>query len=287
MGTWGIAVSSNDTYADIYSEFFKLYNEGIDVFEISEKLILNNKEIIENTADYNNFWFALAKCQWECKQLDPLIFNKVKEIILSDADLGIWKQLDASEAYIKKRKVVIEKFLNDLQKEKSKAKARRKKIVRQPPFDKGDCLTFKLADGNYGGAVVLEATKDTEFGYSLIAVTRIHQANKPTGKDFEKAEILILNYQSWNNQPVIKWYLPIRHKSIQHLLEKVATIHCDIEYSTENKSPYGFVGDFDLSFIDPAYAQFEHEKNHNQSDTKITVLNLIRKNKPKFWKSLF
>jgi hypothetical protein len=287
MGTWGIAVSSNDSYADIYSKFFNLYNEGTDVHEISEKLISSNRETIEDTTDCNNFWFALAKCQWECKQLDPLLFSRVKEIISSGADIDIWKQLDASEADIRKRKVVLEKFLNDLQKEKNKAKARRKKIIRQPPFDKGDCLTFKLADGNYGGAVVLEATKNTEFGYSLIAVTRIHQVDKPTRKDFEKAEILIINYPSWNNQPVIRWYSPIRYKSVQHLIEKVATINCDIEYLTESKSPYGFVGDFVVWFINPAHVQFEHEKNHNKSDTKITVRTLTLQNKQGLWQNLF
>lgn len=31
MGTWGTAVSSNDTYSDIYNEFFALYDDGIDV----------------------------------------------------------------------------------------------------------------------------------------------------------------------------------------------------------------------------------------------------------------
>jgi len=34
MGAWGIAISSNDTYADIYGEFFDLYNDGLDIAEI-------------------------------------------------------------------------------------------------------------------------------------------------------------------------------------------------------------------------------------------------------------
>jgi hypothetical protein len=39
MGAWGTAISSNDTYADIYSEFFNLYNDGLEVDEISKILI--------------------------------------------------------------------------------------------------------------------------------------------------------------------------------------------------------------------------------------------------------
>ncbi|MES2662588.1 MAG: hypothetical protein V4629_04710, partial [Pseudomonadota bacterium] len=46
MGAWGIGISSNDTYADIYDEFFELYNEGLDVQSITTKLLETNQEII-------------------------------------------------------------------------------------------------------------------------------------------------------------------------------------------------------------------------------------------------
>ena len=48
---------------------FDLYDDGLDVAEISEKLITTNQEIINDIYDSNNFWFALAKAQWQCKQL--------------------------------------------------------------------------------------------------------------------------------------------------------------------------------------------------------------------------
>lgn len=80
-------------------------------------------------------------------------------------------------------------------------------------------MTFKLENGNYGGAVILEAIKDSEYGHNLIATTHINQPNKPTKKDFENAEILVNNFASWDNKPNIIWYLPIRHKHITHLIE--------------------------------------------------------------------
>lgn len=184
MGAWGTAISSNDTYADIYDEFFDLYNEGQSLEEISKKLIADNQETINEPDDSNNFWFALAKAQWECKQLETKILERVKQIIETGSDLQVWRRLDADEKNIKKRKVVLEKFWADLQTERPKTKPRKKKVIKQPPFDKGDCLTFKLANGNYGGAVVLEAIKDTEYGHTLIATTRINQPTKPTKNRF-------------------------------------------------------------------------------------------------------
>ena len=282
MGAWGIAISSNDTYADIYGTFFDLYNDGLDVAEISKKLIANNQETINDKDDCNNFWFALAKAQWECKQLDKDIFDRVKRVVATGADLEVWRQLVADEKDIKKRKVVLDKFLADLQTERPKAKSRKKKIIRQPVFDKGDCLTFKLENGNYGGAVVLEAIKDSEYGHNLIATTRINQPNKPTKKDFENAEVLFMNYASWDNKPNVKWYLPIRHKQTAHLIEKVDTIDVQIDYDIKD-SMLGFIGDFDIWVIQVVYQQLKSEETKLRSTKKQTIKELTKKSKWKLW----
>ena len=283
MGAWGPAISSNDTYADIYSEFFNLYNDGLEVTDISKKLIDENQEAINDTDDCNNFWFALAKAQWECKQLDETLFNRVKEIIETGVDLKVWRNLDAEEKDIKKRKVNLDKYLTSLQIERPKAKARKKKIIRQPVFEKGDCLTFKLQSGNYGGAVVLEAIKDTEYGHNLIATTRINQANKPTKKDFENANVLLINYGNWENKEMLKWYLPIRHKQIANQIERVYNMEVQIEYNI-NDSMYGFVADFDIWIIQVAGQQFESEKTKPLLDNNRTIKELTKKKKWQFWK---
>ena len=282
MGAWGTAISSNDTYADIYDEFFDLYNDGQLIEDISKKLTADNQETINEPDDSNNFWFALAKAQWECKQPDTVILERVKQIIETGSDLEVWRRLDADEKDIKKRKVVLDKFLADLQTEKSKAKSRKKKVIKQPPFEKGDCLTFKLANGNYGGAVVLEAIKDTEYGHTLIATTRINQPGKPTKNDYENAEVLIANYANWDNNFNIKWYLPIRHKQTAHLIEKVDTIEVQISYDI-NKSMNGYVADFDIWVIQVADQQFESEKTKPKPTTKQTIKALTKKSKWKLW----
>lgn len=97
MGTWGTAINSNDTSSDIYADFFDLYNEGEKPDVIAEKLIRDNKELIENPDDSNNFWFTLAMALWETKALDQETFNRVKEIIQTEKDLQIWRELDADE----------------------------------------------------------------------------------------------------------------------------------------------------------------------------------------------
>ncbi len=283
MGAWGIGISSNDTYADIYDEFFELYNEGLDVQSITTKLLEANQEIINEPDDCNHFWFALAKAQWECKQLDKEVFDKVKSIIESGNDIEVWRGLDASESDLKKRKIVLSKFLEELQKERLKPKRRRKKVITQPPFEKGDCLIFMLSNQNYGGAVVLEAIKNSEYGHSLIAVTRINQTTKPTKKDFENSEVLVVNFDNWEDKLSIEWYLPIRHKKIKHLIEKVDTIEVQIDYD-QDTSINSYVADFDVWFIDFADKQFKNELTNQQPSLKQTIRELTKKkSKWRFW----
>ena len=278
MGTFGPAVSSNDTYADIYAAFFDLYNDGLTVSEITKKLIDDHQETIHDADDANNFWFALAKAQWECKQLDKETFERVKKIIETGEDLERWNQLDAATKDIKKRKATLEKFLSDLQKERPKAKPRKKKIIHQPVFDKGDCLIFELENGNYGGAVVLETIRNTQHGYNLIAATRINQPDKPSKKDFEHAEVLVVNYDHWNNEPIVKWYLPIRHKQLETRIERVAVVDVQQSYNI-NSSSYGLIGDFDIWIITPIEQQIRSEKTKRRPSKKLLIRELIRQAK--------
>lgn len=221
MGACGTSISSNDTYADIYETFFDLYNDGEEVEAISKKLIGDNEEIINDQDDCNNFWFALAKAQWECRQLDPQILALIRDIVESESDLEAWRRLDAEEKDIKKRKVILAKFLVDLQTDRPKAKARKKRVNRQPAFNKGDRLTFELANGNYGGAVVLESDFKTGYGYNLVATTRINQKVKPTKKDFENAEVMVINFAKWEDTVSVRWIIPTKFKQSHTSLKKL------------------------------------------------------------------
>ena len=102
MGTWGTGISSNDTFGDVYDEFFDYYNDGMSVKEISEELINLNWETLDIPEDANNFWFALALSQWKCKALEESVLKRVEHIIISKSDLEIWKESGASNSDLKK-----------------------------------------------------------------------------------------------------------------------------------------------------------------------------------------
>ncbi len=189
MGTWGTGISSNDVYEDVNYEFFELYNQGLEVSEITAKIISENQDLINSPEDQNNFWITIAKGQWECKELDSKILERIRRIVESEKDIELWRELDASQSDLKKRQKVLVAFLAKIQTKKKNARKRVKKKFRDSIFEKGDCLVFHLKNGLYCGAFVLESEKNTEFGLNLIAITDIKTKSKPLISEFEKANV--------------------------------------------------------------------------------------------------
>lgn len=286
MGAWGTGIKDNDTSSDIYANFFDLYNEGHPPLDISKKLIADNKELINNPDDCNNFWFALSLALWETKSLDSELFSKIKTIINDGTDLIVWKELDASGTDLKKRKIVLDKFLEKLQTEKKRPKPRQKPevITAEPPFSKGDCLVFKLENNNYGGAVVLSAWIDAKHGgKNYVATTRINQVNKPTLTDFLTTEVLVTNYFGDERETTeMLWFFASDYTNSDKIFEIVGAIPINIKYK------YGGVGTSQGSGWDIikycADRQFTFEKTNPAPIKKKTIIEITkRKQWWKFW----
>ena len=238
MGTWGTAISSNDTYEDIFSEFMDLYDDGLEPSEISTRIINQNSELIEDIEDKNNFWFALAMAQWQCKSLAPDLFQRVKTIVETGEDIKIWEELGADKKELNKRKKVLDSFIDILSQEKDKPRKRKRKVLRDSIFQKGDCLTFRLDNGNFGGAVVLTSENQTEYGMNMIAITTIDQKDKPTIDDFKKAFVLIRKEQfglkGYQDREMISWYYAQFYKKSKVDFEVIGNLKVHKDYKFDN-----------------------------------------------------
>ncbi|MDC6362394.1 MULTISPECIES: hypothetical protein [Flavobacteriaceae] len=279
MGTWGTGISSNDVYEDINYEFFELYNQGMEVPAITEKLIKENKELIESHEDQNNFWITIAKSQWECKALDAKIYNRIKDIVESEKDIELWKGLEASKSDLTKRRKVLYNFLEKISTEKKTAQKRKVKKTRDAIFEKGDCLAFKLSDGDYCGAFVLESEKGSEFGLNLIALTDIKISDKPTEQDFEKANILFALEQQISKEftpkEQISWYYAQHYKNSETNFEKVGNLKVIPTYRSD-KDYQSFSNWDNLKIHQDDY----HSQSYEYRSEKRVQLNKLRK---KYW----
>lgn len=284
MGTWGTSISSDDTYLDIYSEFFSLYNKGHEVDDITTHLIETNRELLkdEDYQDFNNFWYALANAQWECKRLYPDVFRKVETIINGGNDLKYWDVSDKA-----KREIALKKFLTKISLEREKAKPRTK--TKPPLFKKGDCVIFKLTNGNYGGVVILEAIFDeeNERSLNLAASTRINSFEKPTIDDFINSEVLITNFQFDNDKQAfqrIYWLYQFGKKRVKDMTEIIGKIEVVYEYSTSTN--YGSSQRLDTWFdqiIKEVPLQYKSEEIKERYKYIKTIKELTQNDTWSYW----
>ncbi len=287
MGTWGTAIKDSDAFADIYSEFYELYNKGGQPDIISKKITDENWEMLEIEEEKHSFWFALALAQWETKSLDLKVLSTVENIIISGAELKLWLDLGASEQDIKKRKVAIDKFLEKIKSDRPKAKPRQKAKLKTPIFSTGDCLVFKIKNGNYGGAVVLATDSNPETASNLVATTRLNQKNKPSLQDFENADVLICNFGEWKDKPNVIWHMPdLYYKDYSDFYELIGKIVVDFAYDSKNYDGKGYL--FQPSWTagwsmnSTAEKQFESELSIAKPSKTITIKQLTKKDK--WWK---
>jgi hypothetical protein len=282
MGTWGTAIKDNDTFADIYDEFFDQYNNGGVPAAISKKLIDSNPELLDSDEDSNSFWFALALAQWETKILDPSVLKQVEYIVTSGADLILWQQLEATPSDIKKRKIVLDKFLEKIKSDRPRAKPRKRRKHYAPIFETGDCLVFKISNGYYGGAVVVATDVRTETGLNLVAITRLKQPTRPSLEDFENAEVVVVNRGVWQNKPDIIWYSPVLfHKQFAHLFQVVEKIEVQKEYIADfsGTTKYFFGAVYTANWNLPLRIEksFEWEELNAKPEVVVTIKQLIKK----------
>lgn len=292
MSAWAVSLSADDIYADIYYEFFELYNEGYSVKAISNKLVTENKEIWNDPNDLNaghTFWFALAKAQWECKQLEPAILARVSDIIANKKNITAWRALGASENDLKKRQVVLDKFMSLLCTERPKPRLRKKPkvIVHKPAYSKGDCLTFKFSNGHYGGALVLEAITGLRNAgpYNLIAFLDIDLLHKPERGDFKRASVIHNKNQEfspstskvvWVDQPALYWALGANPKDTNDYIEVVATISVKKNYGAQfQNAEFIWGGPFNEVHIQQIERLLVLEKQDNKKHNRIKIKKFI------------
>jgi hypothetical protein len=109
---------------DIYSNFFEKYNNGGSQVWVSNEIKTEFAAYFADSDDRNNSLLGLALAQWETKSLESEILDQVKEIIVSEIDLELWKELGVDEKTIQERKTELQNFLKLISTEKPKAKRR-------------------------------------------------------------------------------------------------------------------------------------------------------------------
>ena len=145
MGTWHTKIEGNDTFQDIYQGFYGLYNQGASPQLASVQIKADFASLWMDEEDRNNALFALVLAQWETKSLEVELLAELKEIIVTEKDLDVWKALGASPEQLEERKLELANFWKKVSVEREKPKRR---IRPKWEFKLESIMSLPAPDGN-------------------------------------------------------------------------------------------------------------------------------------------
>jgi hypothetical protein len=142
MGAWGPKLYQDDVAQDIRDQYKDLQKRGKTSEEITNLLINEYGEMVDDIDDGPIFWFALADVQWEFGRLLENVKKKAIEWIEKGTDQQRWIEENPKEAKIR---IIV---LNEL-KEKLKSQQPAEKKVSQHKLYKcewkiGDVFAYRL-----------------------------------------------------------------------------------------------------------------------------------------------
>jgi hypothetical protein len=222
MGAWGHGIRQDDFVCDVLGVFDDLLKAGKSVTDATKAVKSKFAAEIEDTDDGPLFWIALADAQWTYGGLEPQVLNRVREDLDSGRSLSRWSE---DKRALSRRRATLEKFINKIAEPNPRPKKPPKVVVRPPRFRPGDCLSIRLANGQYAAALVLAADhSNAEYGKNLIAVLDYLSPEKPTVDVFRKRKWLVLTHHNWNGRMVLAWYQPLGFRAAKDRMEIVGQV---------------------------------------------------------------
>lgn len=157
MGTWGTGIFSNDLASDIRSEFRNKIGFGKSPSDVTNELVLEHQDYLDDSEVYCVFWIALAATQWDLGRLQENVKNKALEIIDSKRDLSRWQENLKDQ---KKRGIVLQKLKEKLLSPQPEAKKIPIPFIIQTKMEVGDLLMYKHKSDKYILLRVIEIQQD-------------------------------------------------------------------------------------------------------------------------------
>jgi len=256
MGTWGIALSSSDTYSDIYSEYYNQYNTDVAPDTILQNIENQFSDVLLDEDEKNDFIFAVVKATWEIGKVSSKYIAELKKIIDDKSEISRWLRLGGTIKDADKRQQNIIALYEKVIVENTKPKKIKRKKLFDAYFDKGDCIAFRDSEGNYTAIVVLSKENQTEYGLNLVLVLDYFSKIKPQIDDFENANCAMTHDVKGGYKPWTQYCYAKDIKKLEAEFEIIGKIKIAIDY------PYQGIGNsFGSWNLIPNWTRERNKKN--------------------------
>lgn len=146
MSSWGTGIKQSDEFMDVYDEFFDLYKDEAVAIDIYHAILAEYQQEFSNekaSPMLYTVYYALAQCLWECGARDEWLWNKIKCIIDSDADLKFWNELGNEPQIEKSRRRELQRFWEKINSTPTKIRKQQKTQKKhEPTLHKGDIYAY-------------------------------------------------------------------------------------------------------------------------------------------------
>lgn len=216
MGTWSTAVSGNDTFGDVVTEFEQHLKQSQSIERTTAHVLATMAEYFDDPDDCESAYFALADAQWTYGAVDDAILARV-----SQEDFGMQAWSDADAELISKRRKAVESFLKRIRKPNARPKRLPRIAKRTPKFQPGACLSYQHPDGRYtAGLVTAIHDRDPENGRDLVVLLDYLSTEPPQVDDFIQRKWL----HTVKGSLMCYWYGPAGYRQISKMLSVVDII---------------------------------------------------------------
>ena len=186
MGTWGTAILSNDTAADVAAEFKDSIAYGKSIEEAEDQLIADFS-IDEEDDPYElcPFWLGLAYKQVKMGRLSERTKANALRIIDEGTDIAIWEQESPKD--VKKRQAALDKLRKQIVGKQKKPSKVRKPFIDTIEWEEGDGLAYQLPSGKWTAFQVTSVVRNMRYQEAHCAVLGIQLAEIPQPDSFKNA----------------------------------------------------------------------------------------------------
>lgn len=222
MGAWGYGIRQDDFVLDVVGDFEDRLKAGQGAADATNAVKAKFAAAIEDTDDGPLFWIALADLQWLYGELEPQVLKRVQDDFDSGRSLDPWRE---DPRGLSRRRATLEKFISKIAAPNPRPKKPPKIVVRAPKFAPGDCLSIRLANGQYAAALVLAADHSiVEYGKNLVALLDYLSPEKPTIEVFRNRKWLVLTHHNWSSKLALAWYQHVGFRAAKGRLDIVGHV---------------------------------------------------------------
>jgi len=143
MGTWGVAIFSDDLAADLREDFRDLIGEGITPTEAVNRLLDEYESSVNDPDEHSIFWIALAAIQWKLGRLEERTKQEAIRVITTGTDLERWPDPKMR----RKREAALERLHQQLLLTPPEPKRVPRRIKSANDWKVGEIVGLRLASG--------------------------------------------------------------------------------------------------------------------------------------------